>query len=331
MTAPLASRVRAALAGVDFTETRMFGGVAFLVAGNMVAAASSRGLMLRLGKDGEAAALGREGVAPVAMRGKPVAGYVRLAEEGLTPASLKRWLKSALAFVATLPAKGGGAKASAKPKGTAAGKAKRVAASKPPAGKARAPAKPAKAARSAPAAHRYVALLRGINVGGNNVIRMADLRAALERSGLAEVETHIQSGNVMFSAPGGDAAGLAKRVDAALAEAFAYEARSVVLSDEEIGAVIAEAPRGFGTAPDEYRYDVVFCRPPLTAVAAAREIVAKPGVDQVTAGRHALYFVRLRAAQTRSSLPKIMALPIYQQMTIRNWATTAKLAALLQR
>jgi uncharacterized protein (DUF1697 family) len=63
---------------------------------------------------------------------------------------------------------------------------------------------------------RYVALLRGINVGGRNRIRMADLVAGFEAAGFEEVRTYIQSGNVLFGTGSGDRAALIERVEAGL-------------------------------------------------------------------------------------------------------------------
>ena len=66
----------------------------------------------------------------------------------------------------------------------------------------------------------YVALLRGINVGGRSLVPMAELRALFTSLGLADVQTYIQSGNVVFTAGGGEEEELAARIEAALAEAF---------------------------------------------------------------------------------------------------------------
>lgn len=69
---------------------------------------------------------------------------------------------------------------------------------------------------------RYVALLRGINVGGKNLIRMPDLKRCFEEMGFADVVTYIQSGNVIFAAgdAAGDRAGIVQRIEAGLAERF---------------------------------------------------------------------------------------------------------------
>ena len=65
---------------------------------------------------------------------------------------------------------------------------------------------------------RYVALLRGINVGGKNLIRMPALKAAFEAAGFEDVSTYIQSGNVLFSSPSRSAKRLTEEIEALLAE-----------------------------------------------------------------------------------------------------------------
>ena len=77
---------------------------------------------------------------------------------------------------------------------------------------------------------QYLALLRGINVGGNNIIKMADLKACFESLGLTDVVTYIQSGNVIFKSAEKDKAKLTKMIEAGLSKRFNYEARLVVIS-----------------------------------------------------------------------------------------------------
>src|SRR5262245_54061235 len=113
---------------------------------------------------------------------------------------------------------------------------------------------------------RYVALLRGINVGGKNIIKMAALAACFEEHGLRDVATFIQSGNVIFDGDGA-AAALTTRIEAALSATFAYRASVVLRSHAQLRQVIDRAPDGFGGAPDAYRYDVMFLKAPLTAAA----------------------------------------------------------------
>lgn len=177
---------------------------------------------------------------------------------------------------------------------------------------------------------RYVALLRGINVGGKNLISMPALKAFFEAQGLEEIATYIQSGNVIFTSRERGPA-LVRRLEAGLSGAFGYSASVVLRSRPQLRKVVAEAPRGFGARPALYRYDVVFLKEPLTAREAMRTVSAKPGVDEAFAGRGVLYFSRLVAKLTQSRLSRIASTPAYRQMTIRNWNTTTKLLALLDR
>lgn len=176
---------------------------------------------------------------------------------------------------------------------------------------------------------RYVALLRGINVGGKNLIRMPALKACFEEQGFADVRTYIQSGNVIFGARASEPAALTRAIERALSKKFGYESRVVLRSKREMDAVISRAPRGFGAKPDEYRYDVIFLKEPLTGAEALAAVTPREGVDEAFAGPGVLYFSRYipRAAQSR--LGRIMGSPLYGSMTIRNWNTTSKLAALL--
>ena len=103
----------------------------------------------------------------------------------------------------------------------------------------------------------YVALLRGINVGGRNRILMVDLRACFESAGYLDVRTYIQSGNVVFRSGGGDRVALTEAIERSLAEAFDYGATVVIRDLDEMRAVVEAAPHGFGTEPDTYRYDVI--------------------------------------------------------------------------
>jgi uncharacterized protein (DUF1697 family) len=176
---------------------------------------------------------------------------------------------------------------------------------------------------------QYVALLRGINVGGNNLIKMLELRRCFEALGFGNVATYIQSGNVLFETTQREPAGLAARIEAALSEQFGYQARIVLRSHGQLRAIVAGAPSGFGDQPDRYRYDVVFLREPLTAAEAMQDLRTREGVDQASAGDGVCYFSRLASRAAQSYLSRIVALPVYQSMTIRNWNTTVKLRALL--
>ncbi len=177
--------------------------------------------------------------------------------------------------------------------------------------------------------NQYVALLRGINVGGKNLIRMPALKTCFEAQGLGDVATYIQSGNVLFTARRAGQRGLTLRIEEALSTTFAYRSRVVVRSFEQMKAIVGGAPKEFGARPDTYRYDVIFLKDPLTASEAMKSVTAKPGVDRVFPGDGVLYFSRLTRKAAQSHLSRVVTTPAYQQMTIRNWNTTSKLVDLM--
>lgn len=177
---------------------------------------------------------------------------------------------------------------------------------------------------------QYLALLRGINVGGKNIIKMADLKASFETMGLSNVMTYIQSGNVLFQSDEKDKVALTNRIEKVLSSQFNFEARIVTVAYKELASIVREAPDGFGGDGEAYRYDVIFLKEPLTPREAMKSVSTKAGVDTAHAGKQVLYFSRLIAKASQSHLTKIIGLPVYQNMTIRNWNTTTKLLGLME-
>jgi len=178
---------------------------------------------------------------------------------------------------------------------------------------------------------QYLALLRGINVGGSNVIRMADLRACFESMGLSGVTTYIQSGNVLFRAQARNRVTLTGEIERALSRSFDYESRVVLVTHQGLRKVVDGAPQGFGRSPQKYRYDVVFLKEPMTSREAMKSVTPREGVDTAHGGKGVLYFSRLIAKASRSHLIRLTSLPVYRLMTIRNWNTTTRLLAMMDR
>ena len=178
---------------------------------------------------------------------------------------------------------------------------------------------------------RYVALLRGINVGGKNPIGMPALKACFDEHGFEDVATYIQSGNVLFSTGRASVSKLTDRVERMLSADFDYDASVVIRDRAQMRTVIERAPDGFGVDPSRYRYDVIFLKPPLSAGAAMKSVRVRDGVDEAAAGRGVLYFSRLTSRASQSYLSKIVSTPVYQSMTIRNWNTTTTLLRLMDR
>lgn len=175
---------------------------------------------------------------------------------------------------------------------------------------------------------RYVALLRGINVGGRNKVPMTDLREVFENAGHAEVSTYIQSGNVLFRSPTAGSS-LEQELEAALEERFGVPLVVVVRSLRQLRTIAEKAPPGFGTEPDTFHSDVVFLRTPLTPAQAMTVVKLREGVDQAWAANGVVYFQRLSAQRTKSKMGQIVGTPEYKLMTIRSWKTTTKLYELL--
>ena len=102
----LAARVRVTLTGAGaIREVKMFGGIGFMMNGNLIAGASKRGLLARVGKDRQRDALARPGARPMVMRGRTMEGYVYVDPPALDDRGLRAWLQLAREFVQTLPAK----------------------------------------------------------------------------------------------------------------------------------------------------------------------------------------------------------------------------------
>jgi uncharacterized protein (DUF1697 family) len=175
---------------------------------------------------------------------------------------------------------------------------------------------------------RYVALLRGINVGGKNLVPMATLRDAFADAGYEDVSTYIASGNVLFSATK-PAEKLEAEIEAALEKSFGRELVVVVRSQRQLRAVVDNAPKDFLALEGTHHRDAVFLKSPLTAAKAMKVVKLRDGVDQVWTGAGVVYFARLSAERQRSLMSKIVGTSEYQAMTIRSWSTATKLRSLI--
>jgi len=181
------------------------------------------------------------------------------------------------------------------------------------------------------ASHQYITLLRGINVGGNNIIKMTDLKSCFESMGFSDVVTFIQSGNVLFKTPRHESKQVIRIIERGLSEQYNYNSRIILLKHQQLKKVVDGAPQGYGKDGDKYKYDVLFLKESLAPVDILKELMIKKGVDEAFAGEHVLYFIRLIERASQSKLTKIVTLPFYQDITIRNWNTTTKLLELSEK
>ncbi len=176
----------------------------------------------------------------------------------------------------------------------------------------------------------YVILLRGINVGGKNIIPMVGLKKCLEEMGFGDVSTYIASGNVMLESDK-PADEIKARIEAALTKSFKLDSELIkvlVLSRKQLQSVIDHKPKGFGEQPEKYHSDAIFLMD-IDAAQAMPVFNPRDGVDKIWPGDGVIYSQRLSAERTKSRLNKVMASPLYKSMTIRSWNTTIKLLDIL--
>lgn len=177
----------------------------------------------------------------------------------------------------------------------------------------------------------YVILLRGINVGGKNKVPMASLKKCLEELGFSNITTYIASGNVILASDK-PADEIKAQIEEALPESFKLDdelIKVLVLTRNQVQAVIDNKPEGFGEQPEKYHSDTIF----LMGIDAAQTMTVfnpREGVDKVWLGDGVIYSQRLSSQRTKSRLSRIMASPAYKSMTIRNWNTTTKLLEILK-
>jgi uncharacterized protein (DUF1697 family) len=180
---------------------------------------------------------------------------------------------------------------------------------------------------------RYLALLRGINVGGHNKLAMTDLRDVASALGHTDVATYIQSGNLVFSNTATDTTSLADALELEIAVRLGVKPAVVVVSRTELAQVIDDNP-----FPDEVNpkaLHAVFRRHAVTkndiddiarAVRRARESGSRD--DAVVIGR--TLYLRTPDGLGRSDLAAQLARSKVQSAgTARNWATVTKLMAML--
>jgi uncharacterized protein (DUF1697 family) len=174
----------------------------------------------------------------------------------------------------------------------------------------------------------YVALLRGINVGGKNKIDMKALKESFERVGMHDVITYINSGNIVFRNGGHPRAELTKTIEAAIKRDFGLSIRVVLRSLDEYRMVMRALPDGW-TNDDHAKSDVMFLWEEIDSPQILDRLPIRPDVDSVDYVPGAVLWSVARAAVTRSGKMKLPGSALYKQMTIRNVNTTRKLYELM--
>ena len=175
----------------------------------------------------------------------------------------------------------------------------------------------------------FVALLRGINVGGANIIKMDALRKTFETMGFTSVRTLIASGNVVFRAAKADSRKLEKTIEKALVRAHGYDGKVVVRSLAEYEKMMRAMPPCWGDQKGLRCY-VLFLRHAIDRPSLLRELQLNAEVEEVRYVPGALLWSARLDGLTRSRMTKINARPIYDEMTVRNLNTTRRIHELLK-
>jgi uncharacterized protein (DUF1697 family) len=172
----------------------------------------------------------------------------------------------------------------------------------------------------------HAALLRGINVGGNNKLPMKDLAALFERAGCSEVVTYIQSGNVVFRAAPGLAARIPELIPAAIHQRFKLTVPVVVRSAAALRKIAAKHPHAAPEAEAKRLHVAFLARKPTAAQAASLDPQRSPA-DVFTLVGSELYVLYADVAKSKLTNQYLDA-RLGTVSTMRNWNTVQKLVEL---
>lgn len=175
---------------------------------------------------------------------------------------------------------------------------------------------------------KYIALLRGINVGGNNKVAMAELKDCFEQAGFTSVRTYINSGNIIFDASQTDTIKLIKICEKIITDRFSLNISCTIISAKDLSNYLEHAPAWWDTDVTA-KHNTLFVIPPAKASEIMSEVGdAKPGYEQVESYGSIIFWSAPIATFSRTRYSKIVSTKVYKSVTIRNANTTKKLAEL---
>ncbi len=175
---------------------------------------------------------------------------------------------------------------------------------------------------------RCIALLRGINVGGNKKVEMKKLKATFEQLGYTDVVTYINSGNVVFTATEHRAKLIAESIERKVVTDFGFEVPTIVVSAEVLQSIVNEIPSDW-TNDDEWKTDVCFLWEEIDDSTIMEKLGYDETIETMVYIPGAVIWHVSRANQLKSKMQKIVGTKLYSLMTVRNINTVRKLAALL--
>ncbi|MBV9927543.1 MAG: DUF1697 domain-containing protein [Acidobacteria bacterium] len=183
--------------------------------------------------------------------------------------------------------------------------------------------------KSEPPPKVFVALLRGINVGGKNMIRMSALKESFEGMGFGDVTTYINSGNVVFRTQEGDARKLERDIEGVLSKEHGLDCKVVVRSFAEMAGLLKSLPETWDGDPLR-KYNVIFLRHSVDDENILNELEPEGEVEQVVYLPGTLLWSARVSDIGRTSFHKLPGRKLFQEMTVRNTNTTRKLYELMK-
>ncbi|MDR1159404.1 MAG: DUF1697 domain-containing protein [Syntrophomonadaceae bacterium] len=177
---------------------------------------------------------------------------------------------------------------------------------------------------------KYIALLRGINVGGKNKISMPELKMAFEENGFADVKTYINSGNVIFSGDIDSEIKLKKACENLIMAEFQLSIPVAIISAKDLSAALRNAPDWWGT-DGETKHNAIFVLYPSTPETVIEQVGEfKPEYEQIDYYGQVIFWSAPIKTFSKTRWLRIVGTAVYDNVTIRNANTTKKLLQLTQ-
>jgi len=174
----------------------------------------------------------------------------------------------------------------------------------------------------------YVALLRGINVGGKARVEMARLKTVFESTGCTNVTTYINSGNVVFNSPE-ESQALVPHLVAAICQEFGFAVPVVLRDLPSMQKLCAGIPANWAN-DSEYKTDVMFLWDEIDDASIVEKVLINPKIENVRYIHGALIWNIGRKDVTRGGGIKLIKTDLYKLMTVRNVNTVRKLCVLME-
>jgi uncharacterized protein (DUF1697 family) len=175
----------------------------------------------------------------------------------------------------------------------------------------------------------FVALLRGVNVGGKNNLSMSALKTNLSKAGFEDVTTYINSGNVIFTSSEADPRKLETKIERLLATGHKLECKVVVRSLSEMEKLVESLPASW-KGDEEWAHNVLFLRHSIDSKEVLKDLAPKPDIEKVLYRPGAVLWSARRSDIKQSTMNKLSSRKIFQEMTVRNPNTTRKLYDLMR-